>query len=99
MERVQNNKKLNVLDTVQYKYYLEVNSKLSTGNFSDAEKEFILSQLSKEIKRKINSLKLQNTISKVLILNSPVSEMAFDTATAFKHKDLTIEMKEEIFTK
>ncbi len=99
MERVKNGKKLNALDTVQYEYFLEIDSKLSIGNLSDVEKEFILSQLLKEIKGKINSLKLKNTIAKVLMTNSPVSEMAFDTTVPFKHKELTIEMKEETFNK
>ena len=99
MDRIKNGKKLNVLDTIQYNYYEELQNKFIVLGLSEVEKKFVLTEHLDSIKNKIKELRLQNTISRILISESAISEMAFDSSTPYKHKELTIEIKEEVFEK
>lgn len=99
MERVKEGKKLNGLDTIQYNYYEELENKFKLLGLTDVEKIFVLNEHLDTIKNQIKELRLQNTISRILLSETVISEMAFDTSVPYKHKELTIEVKEEVFEK
>lgn len=99
MERVRDGKKLNELDTIQYEYYQELQNKMIVLGLIDVEKKFLLNENLNSIKNEIKKIKLNNTIYKMLIAKTTSSEIAVDAATPYKHNELTIEIKDQIFTK
>lgn len=99
MERVKDGKKLNELDTIQYKYYEDLQNRIIALGLTDVEKKFVLNESLVEIKNEIRKLKLNNTIFKMLISKTTSSEIAIDASIPYKYKELTIEIKEEIFQK
>lgn len=98
LERVKDGKKLNELDTVQFNYYNELQQKLNIFKNNDDILFTLNSELS-FIKGQLSRLKMKNVLTKMLIINSPVSEMAFDTTQPIQYKGLTIEISQQTFSK
>lgn len=98
LEKVETGKSLNQMDTIQYNYFIELKDK--TNNFiSDEDKLFVLKTEVNGIKGQLSHLKMKNVLIKMLMLNSPISEMAFDTTQPISYKGLTIELTQQDFTK
>lgn len=98
LERVASGKKLNELDSIQYNYYNTLQERLSCLTV-EQDKLFALNGELSLIKKQLSSLKMKNVLIKMLMVNSPVSEMAFDTTQPVQYKGLTIEFSQETFTK
>lgn len=96
LERVEENKTLNKCDTIQYEYYLELTKTLS--KVGSEMSKMILSNYLSEVSAQINKITINNVIIKMQYL-AMTSEIAMDSLTDVKYKDLKIEFKTETFKK
>lgn len=99
LDRVKDGKKLNELDSVQFDYYNELQEKLSIFKSNEQDMLFTLNSELSLIKGQLSRLKMRNVLIKMLMVNSAVSEMAFDTTQPIQYKGLIIEMSQQNFTK
>lgn len=98
LERVKEGKNLNELDTIQFNYYNEVQEKLNIFKRNE-DILFTLNNELSSIKTQLSGLKMKNVLIKMLMVHSPISEMAFDTTQPVQYKGLTIEMSQGTFTR
>lgn len=100
LKRVQDGKKLNNLDTIQYNYYNELNNSLNQLQLSNEEKLNFLNDKLSPIKSELAKLRLRNVIIKLDLNNSPVKEMALESDSEFSYnKTLKIQFSSKSFNK
>lgn len=100
LNRVNNNKPLNKLDTIQYEYYNELNYLMEQIQIiNDEDKKQYLQDQLKNIKGQLFNLRLRNVMIKLELFNSPIREMALENDSAYVYNGLKIQFINKTFVK
>lgn len=100
LKRVSENKKLNLGAQTMHDYYVQLKGKLV--EMPDASEDDIKAYYDgelKSIKAQLFRLRLKSTIIKATMIQSPIDELAMETNSEYKYKDLTISQTIKTFVK
>lgn len=98
LQRSIDGKKLNLGQQTMFDYYTEIKTNVgSMNNPSIEEMRLFYNMELKSIKKQLFKIKLNNTITKALMVQSPMQEIALDSSGKYQYKDLVIKEKVKEF--